>query len=56
MSKFKDDMNLTREQASQLTDTFREVGIEGVMSFEQISVVAQNIKDQFGQLDISLLQ
>ncbi len=53
---FKDEMNLTREQASQLTDSFREAALSGSASFAHLETMAANIKDQFGTLDISLLK
>lgn len=53
---FKDDMNLTREQAGQLADTFRQIGLKGTVSFTQISTLAAGIRKQFGELDTSLLK
>ena len=53
---FKEEMNLTREQASGLSDAFRKAGLSGVTSFSDIEQIAYNIKEQFGALDTSLLQ
>ena len=56
MDSFRDSMNLTREQAAELTDTFRTIGVEGNMAFSQIESIASGIKDQFGALDTSMLK
>jgi len=56
VKKFKDDMNLTREQASALTETFRKAGLSGTTAFSDIEDIAYNIRKQFGALDTSLLQ
>ena len=54
--KFRTNMNLTRQEASGLTDAFRTIGIQGNISFGQISTLAQGIKSQFGKLDTSMLK
>ena len=56
VEKFKESMNLTREQVAGLSEAFRKAGFSGETSFENIETIAQNIKDQFGQLDTSMLQ
>ena len=56
ISQFKEQMNLTREQAGQLADAFRSIGVEGNVSFSQISTLAEGIKKQFGELDVSMLR
>ena len=56
LTAFKKEMNLTRQQSAQLTDTFRTIGVEGNISFSQIETLAAGIKDQFGKLDITLLK
>ena len=56
LTAFKKEMNLTRQQSAQLTDTFRTIGVEGNISFSQIETLAAGIKDQFGKLDITMLK
>ena len=53
---FADKMNLTREQAGQLAESLRKVGVEGNIAFSQVEAIAENIKAQFGQLDTGMLQ
>jgi hypothetical protein len=53
---FADNMNLTRKQASELTDTFTNIGVQGNIAFSQIESIAAGIKAQFGALDTSMLK
>ena len=56
IQSFKEEMNLTREQAAGLSDAFRKAGLSGTTAFSDIEQIAYNIKEQFGALDTSLLQ
>ena len=56
IQSFKEEMNLTREQAAGLSDVFRKAGLSGTTAFSDIEQIAYNIKEQFGTLDTGLLQ
>ena len=56
MDAMRDGLNLTRKEAIALGEAYKTIGLNAMNSMENVSVIAANLKNALGQVDISMLK
>ena len=56
MDAMRDGLNLTRKEALALGEAYKTIGLNAVNSMENVSTIAANLKNAFGQIDVSMLK
>lgn len=56
MDVMREGLNLSRKEAIALGDAYKTIGLNAGNSMENVSMIASNLKNAFGQVDVSMLK